>query len=310
MSNNDVFMSGIGYALGELHDVDALEELRRQPDLLESLLVLGLKTYTRVDVSPATLAKRAMIQTLERTGIAPTEVSAVVYGTTSFWCADFYRRQEISRVMHELGLVNAYPIGVTLSECANLQSALRVAVNLVRSEGHSNVLLVVTDRISDHDSRIVPPQISVKSDGAAACLVTRGVPGDYEICAIEQSIDTALWDMDVHHQVAEYLRKTADGIKVMIGRMFARLGKCAADFDFLVPNNYNISVLRTFGALLGFDPARIYMENVRRTAHVVAADNLINLKDLADWRPLRSDALVLLLGSGPNLWGCTVLRKT
>lgn len=87
-------------------------------------------------------------------------------------------------MLDTLRLVNAYPVGVTLSECANFPVALRIGRALL-ADGCRHVLLIVVDCISRQDSRIVPPQISVKSDAAASCLLSR-TGGDFQVEAIAQ----------------------------------------------------------------------------------------------------------------------------
>jgi 3-oxoacyl-[acyl-carrier-protein] synthase III len=242
------------------------------------------------------------------TRVQPTRVDALVYATSSFWNPVFQRREEISRLINELELENAYPIGVTLSESANLQSAMRVAAGLVALGDCDNVLVVATDCISDTDTRIVAPRISVKSDAAASCLISADPDAEFELLGARQTIRPGLWNADTERDLMQYMQAINDALAKTVRGALDASGCKRSDIRQVIANNYNISVLRTYAATLEFDPACIYSKNIGRTAHAVAADNLINLADYtAECTPPRG-SLLALVGAGPNLWGASILR--
>jgi 3-oxoacyl-[acyl-carrier-protein] synthase III len=308
VTSGNVYISGVSYELGSSSPISEICELKENPELLDAFQTLGLKSYCKSSISPADLARPALARTLEATGIEPRRVDALVYATSSFWNPAFQRREEISRLIDDLELENAYPIGVTLSESANLQSAMRVAAGLVALGDCDNVLVVATDCISDADSRIVAPGISVKSDAAASCLISADPNADFELLGARQTIRPGLWNVDAERDLMHYMQSINDALAKTVRGVLEACGCDRGDIRQVIANNYNISVLRTYAATLGFDPTRIYSKNIGRTAHAVAADNLINLADYVAECPPPRGSLFALIGAGPNLWGASVLR--
>jgi 3-oxoacyl-[acyl-carrier-protein] synthase III len=308
VASGKVYVSGVSYELGSSSPISEICELKENPELLDAFQTLGLKSYCKSSISPADLARPALERTLKTVGIAPARVDALVYATSSFWNPAFQRREEISRLIDVLELENAYPTGVTLSESANLQSAIRVAAGLVALGDCDNVLVVATDRIADMDTRIVAPRISVKSDAAASCLISADPHADFELVGARQTIRPSLWDVDAERDLMHYMESINDALATTVHGALAACGCDRADILQVFANNYNISVLRTYAATLKFEPARIYSKNIGRTAHAVAADNFINLADYVAETPPAPGSLLALVGAGPNLWGASVLR--
>ena len=249
-----------------------------------------------------------MRQTLAAAACDPASVDHVIYATTTFWQESFYRRQEISRLLWELELTRAYPIGVTLSECANVQAALAVGAALIGAGQARTVMVVSTDCTGERASRLVPPKIGIKSDGAASVLLSREPVGPFVYLGTRQVINAALWNLDPEASPGQYLREIGNGIKATIDGLLAAQGLSLAEIDLVIPNNYNQSVVRTVGAMIGVPAARVYGRNIARMAHAIACDNLVNLRDARDETAIAPGAKLLLIGTGPNVWGASLVR--
>jgi 3-oxoacyl-[acyl-carrier-protein] synthase III len=301
-----VFIQGIEYELGESRSIAEVEELGRDEELLETLLALGLESYRKSSLSPAAMAGAAARRTLERTGVAPSDVQAVVYASTTFWRDDFFKN-DIGHLMADLQLDRAYPTGVYLSECANLYSALRTGVALMKSEDLRHVLVLVADVFSEAQSRILPPSISVRSDAASSFMISRDA-GQFRILDVRQRIEPELYRVHPERDFNDYFKLSMRGISQICADTLARVERQPADFEKFITNNYNLSVLRVFAQQTGFSAGQLFSENIARCAHAIASDNLINLRDLCEAAPPRAGSLFFLLGSGGKMWGTTVLQ--
>jgi 3-oxoacyl-[acyl-carrier-protein] synthase-3 len=304
-----IHLSGSAYALGERREIDELPELQADRDLLETFQALGLHSYRRSSSPPAELAAASIGETLRRAALPASEIDVLIYATTSFWQESFYRRQEVSRLLDVTGLTKAYPVGVTLSECANVQTALRVGAAMIAAGEARHVLVVSVDCTAPSASRLVPPRVSVKSDGAASVVLSPESLGGFEYLGTRQRVHAALWDMDPGADKFRYAKEGEAGIKHVVDGVLAGLGVGKEAVSHLVVNNYNLSAMRIAAAAAGIRPDRLHGKSLAQTAHVTAADTLVGLRDLEEAGALAPNALVLLLGSGPNLWGASLVRK-
>lgn len=307
--NNKVYLTALSYELGDFYSVEEVDELKENPKILDTLLKLGLKKYSKSQLTPLEIAKRSALRTLERANMRGEDIDALIYATNSFWNLAFYGIREVSCFIDELGLDNAYPIGVFFSECGNLQTAVRTAYSLIKSEDCKNVLLITTDKISETDSRIVPPNISVKSDAAASCVLSSNIKREFEVIYNYQCMNAKMKDIEPNEQPLEYFEKIMEGVKRTVDQVVTNIKKEPKDFRKLILNNYNLSVTKSICMSLGFDVEQAYTDNISRFAHAIAADNLINLYDFSSTNNILVDDLILLLGTGPNMWGTTILQK-
>jgi 3-oxoacyl-[acyl-carrier-protein] synthase-3 len=306
--DTQVYLKGISYELGEPRGIQQLSEVQQDPELLERLLSVGIASYSSNRQTPAEMAAACAARTLWKTKTDPKTVDLLIFATSSFWEPQFYGR-DIHWLITKLGLDNAYPLGVTLSECANLLVALSVAADSLRQGRSRRVLVVTADKVRDGETRIVPPEVSVASDAAASVLVTLDA-GPYELLATDRYMIPLAFERAAHENFTQYLKTSARGIYVIAERTLAAVGKRAEDFSRLITNNYNLSVSKLFATQSGFDLDRVYTANIARYGHGFGADNLVNLADCAGENPPLPDDLFCLLASGPNMWATAVLRKT
>ncbi|MDJ0800855.1 MAG: 3-oxoacyl-[acyl-carrier-protein] synthase III C-terminal domain-containing protein [Calothrix sp. MO_167.B12] len=305
-----VYLTAISYELGDFHSIKEIDELKEKPQVLETLLTLGLEKYSKSYLTTLEMAKKSALATLEKTKISAKNIDLLIYASYSFWDLESPGFIEIGRLIDELGLENAYPIGTFLSGCGNLQTALRMATNFIQSEECKNILIITVDRFSEKQSRIVQPNVSVLSDAAASCLLTSSeVKGEFEILCTSQNMDATISSLDPNSQSLEILEKITDGTYQAFEKALKTTGKEAKDIRTIITNNYNISVTKSLCASLGFDIYQAYTKNISRFAHASAADNIINLSDFALENSLLSNDLILLLGTGPSTWGCSILSK-
>lgn len=312
MKSKKVYLTGLAYELGDLCDIREIDDLKRSSQLLDMLLMLNLDKYSKSQLTASELAKNSVLQTLEKAQIYREDIDVVIYATNSFWNlgagVNGTGLPEVARLIDELALEQAYPIGINLSECGNLHSALRVAASLIRAEDCENVLIVTTDKNSEEE-RILQGTLSVLSDGAASFLLTSSrEKGEFELLCTSQYINSKASHIDP--KTPEFMEETIEGVKQTANIALKKINKKPNDFHRLITNCYNISVSRTFCHILGFNEAQTYTKNISRFAHAWASDNIINLHDFSIESPLLTDELAMLIGTGSSGWGCSLLSKT
>ena len=305
-----VYWTSSSYELGDLQKIEEIDELKENKQILNTLLTLGLDQYSKSKVSAMDMAKRSILNTLQKTNISREDIDALVYASYSFEDSGFYLHRHIGNLIDELGLENAYPIGTFLSGCGNLHTAIRIAKNLIKSQECKNILVVTTDVVSKNISRIVQPNISVLSDAAASFILTScQTEGEFEVLSNNQHMNAKISHINPEFEPLEYLEKVMEGIKQTCAKSLIKVKKESKNSAQIITNNYNISVSKTICDVLDFNFEQNYSKNISRFAHASAADNVINLCDFSTNQSFLTDELVLLLGTGPSTWGCTVLSK-
>lgn len=304
-------IGSIRYALGESRPVAGLALAPQHMRALAALGAKGVRDYAESTLSPVELACDAARRTLRDARLPAAEVDAVIYATTTFWDERFRKESDVAWMQHELGLSKAYPVGVFLPGCANALVAIRMAANLVQAEGCHHVLVVTTDKVMPGEParRVMWPDVSVLSDGAASALVSAAGSGEWDILATAQRSAPQMWNVDSASNLAAFLVGTVRGAQQTVADLLAKSGLSPAHFGRLITNNYNVPVMSMIASRCGFEPHQVYVDNVARFAHAYAADVLINLHDAAcDPDCRRSGSHQFLLATGHKNWAAMVLR--
>ncbi|AFZ28262.1 3-oxoacyl-(acyl-carrier-protein) synthase III (plasmid) [Cylindrospermum stagnale PCC 7417] len=310
MNTKKVYLKALAYELGELHSIDEVSELKEDPQVLNTLLTLGLDKYSKSSLTLSGIAKISALKTMEKAPIIDQDIDVLLYATNSFRNFKSTGLAEICHLIDELSLERAYPIGINLSECGNLQAAIRVGTSLIKSEDCNNVLIVTTDKGAVGGSRIISPNISVTSDAAASFILTNSeTDAEFEMVCNKQHMNPGVSYIDPMRDGLQYLEAIMEGIKKTSHMTLIEIGKEPKDFRKLIINNYNTSVTKTICDILEFDHEQVYSKNIPRFAHAWASDNIINLYDFLLETPLLPNDLIMLIGTGTSAWGCTVLSK-
>jgi 3-oxoacyl-[acyl-carrier-protein] synthase III len=311
MNTKKTYLNALAYELGDLCSIYEIDELKRTPQVLEALVRLGLDKYSRSQLTISGMAKVSALKTINKSLIAAEDIDVLIYATNSFSNFKSTGMTEVCHLIDELCLEKAYPIGINLSECGNLQTAIRVANSLIKSEDCNNILIVTTDKGPVGGSRIIQPNVSVSSDAAASLIVTSSEKGaEFEIICNKQYIDPIVSYIDPMRDSLQFIEAIMKGVKKTTLMALTAIDKEPKDLCKLIINNYNTSVSRTICDVLEFEYDQLYNNNIPRFAHAWASDNIINLYDFSQETHLTPGEIVMLIGTGTSTWGATILSKS
>ncbi|MFF3404372.1 hypothetical protein ACFYW6_38890 [Streptomyces sp. NPDC002659] len=309
-SLRSAYLHSPAYRLGDLCPID---ELGQDLGVLEEMRALGLATYSRFGGDPLELAADSLHSTLRASAIRPSEIEAVIYATTAYgsmgaaWSL-LDTEAGLRKLLGRLGMHRAMPIGVSLAQCANLTSAISLAAGLVSAGRYRNILVFVADRIPSGVSRVVNPGTTVLSDGAASCIVSRTAHGGWELAGFAEHLDPPDDGLNPQENFFAYLKGTAAGIEAVCADLYEQLAVDADDFDLLLINNVNRSVVRLFAEHSGFPVGSVHSANIARYGHCDAADVIINLSDHAGGSGATPGEWILILTSAPFARRAIALR--
>ena len=148
------------------------EELSRMVDTTDEWIMtrIGVKErriLSEEGLGTSYMARKAAKQLLQKTGVNPDEIDAVVVCTTT---PDYHFPSTASILCDKLGFKNAFAFDLQAACCGFLYG-LEVVASLVVSGRHKKVILVGADKMSsmvDYTDRATCP---IFGDGAAAVLV-------------------------------------------------------------------------------------------------------------------------------------------
>jgi 3-oxoacyl-[acyl-carrier-protein] synthase III len=305
-----IYIGALAASLGEtVNDFGEIPVFSQDPKLTAFLRSMKVQHYRSSASSPAELARDSARQTLARSRITPADIDVVIYVSESLWEDRFYLKDQ-HWLLEELGLSHAYLIGTFLRACSNIHSALRIAANLCRNDEAGAVLIVTTDKAKTTEERVVPPKIGVTSDSAASLILSRQMAGaDFQVLCNAQCALPSMQRLDESAQYMLFLKCVRDGVAAAVDRCTEGLGCSVQDLRRLVSNNYNMSLISMFAAILGVSDSLFVSDNIARYGHCYSADNVINLIHLLEQEALAPGDLTLNLSSGPGSWGASILAR-
>ena len=176
----------------------------------------------------------------------------------------------------------------------------------MEDEGLQRALVVCTGVAPTPEfSRVYDYGLAILSDAAAAFVVERDAPGDWELLAVEGVTTPGLARTHPTELLAGQLG---------VVRQVTRAALTAAEIvpeacNRLVMNNLALQACQLFASRIGFEAERCWFENIGRIGHCFASDTLVNLVDAQAAHPLPPGATCLMLSNSETSWGAVVLRR-
>jgi 3-oxoacyl-[acyl-carrier-protein] synthase III len=312
-----VYLDHLGTALGaraQSVEEAALRGLTRSP-----AAVLRDAGFLRHHVSEGTSAYDLARRAVEAIRPALQDVGAIVYATclplngNAGSEAAFRDTRDVkhlmdfpaSRLQADFDLERAAVVGLNQQACTGALGALRIAAALLRDEpALERVLCVTADRFPE--GALYEQAYNLISDGAAACVVSLD-RGAYRILACHAITNGALSLASDDETAGHFFAYSHRAIHETLGKA----GLAMDDIAWVVPQNMNVTAWQIFARLLHFDLARVAFPTLPEAAHVISADNLLNLKRITEEGRVQPGDRVLLVMSGFGLnWQCVILERT
>ena len=251
------------------------ERLGVTPEWILSACGIEERRYAAADESVVDLGERAARELIERLGLAPSAVGAVLVGTGT------PNRQfpgVSASLAHRLGISGAFALDVHLASSGGLV-AIALAMDLAPRYG--DVLVVAAERMSDVVLRHPDKDTTILfGDGAGACVVTAG-DGPLRLVDARVATDGAFADdlclvsggplvMNGRQVIMQAVRKLTRSVNELL----AAHGRTPADVDLFVFHQANANLLRQVAVQLRIPEERVFV-NLRRYGNTSAASLLV-----------------------------------
>ncbi len=208
-----------------------------------------------------------------------------------------------SRLQAEFGMTRAYVIGLNQQACTGMLGAVRLARNLLVAEPETGPVLCVTaDRFPPN--ALYEQSYNLISDGAAACVIDTW-PSGFRFIAGHHETNGALTTASDDETVGSYFTN----VHRVVMQTLALADKRIDEVRWVVPQNTNRKAWRVLAGVLGVSEEQAWFPSIGEAAHVISADNVINLAALQASRKVDRGDLVLtfMAGYGAN-WQCLLLE--
>jgi len=189
-----------------------------------------------------------------------------------------YPVNPVHELRTRLGLAGATAFAVTHHACASGLLAIDIAGRLLTREREPGALALVVagEQVFTQDERLAPDH-RVFGEGAGACLVSAGGPGDVLLSYVAgQRGDLDHWGVDglgaMDRFAQEYTELLSDVLLAALKQ--ADLG--IDDLALVLPHNVNVVSWRRVCRRIGLPVDRVLLDNVPLVGHTPSADTFIN----------------------------------
>jgi 3-oxoacyl-[acyl-carrier-protein] synthase III len=286
---------------------------------------IGERRVSSKDETNACMGKAAALQVLERTGLTPLDVDAIVYATAS---PDRLLPSQACDLQAILGATNAAAFDVGAA-CSGFVYALSVAEGLIAAEQAQHVLVIAAEKLTSIMDWTDRTTAVLFGDGAGATIVRRS-EGSRGILSSYLKSDGTLAELlyrpggGASHPPSEALLKDHSYYIKMAGRevfkaavlsmadacdhALQRAGLAAGDVDLLIPHQANIRIIEATAKHAGIPMDKVYV-NVDRFGNTSAASIAIALDEAVETGRLRPGMTVMLVAFGAGFtWASMVVK--
>lgn len=308
-----------------LSNQDLERRLDTSDEWIKSRTGISRRYVLRSGESLVEVAACASRQALERAGVKPSELEAIVVGTVS---SEYAFPSFACQLQHALG-VDSIPAFDVAAACSGFVYALAVADSTMRAGNWGRVLVLGADALSamvDWEDRRTAVLFG---DGAGAAVMV-SEPGPRGVIRTLLRSSGEFWDLLAVRACgirgtadAEFRRPADDSIKMRGPELFKIAVKSMAevtrqvvedaglaldDIALIVPHQANIRIINAVAERLGLEANKVFV-NIERYGNTSAASVPIALDEALESGRIRDNDLVLLNACGGGLtWGASLVR--
>lgn len=271
----------------------------------------------------STMGIKAVNQLLEKTGVDPLEIEAVICATST---SDYPFPTAASIVAHNTGCVKAFTFDVQAA-CAGFLYALETAANYIRSGRYRKIIVVAGDKmtsITNYTDRTTCPLFG---DGCGAVLIE---PTSENLGIIDTLLRTdgsglshlqmkaggsvnppSYHSIDNHEHTVYQEGKTVFKYAVSYmadaaAEVVERNGLTNDDIDWVVPHQANLRIIDATAKRLGVPEEKV-MINIQKYGNTSAGTIPLCLWEWED-RLKKGDNLILAAFGAGFTWGAVYLK--
>jgi len=271
------------------------------------------------------IAAKASQIALERAGLKPSELEAIVVGTVS---SDYGFPSFACQLQHRLG-IDSIPAFDVAAACSGFVYALSVGDTYLRAGDWRRVLVLGVDALSTMVDWTDRGTAVLFGDGAGAAVLVhesgaRGVLGSmlrssgglWELLYVKNRGVQTTMDAEarragedaINMKGPELFKIAVKSMEDVTRKVAERAGVPLGDISLIVPHQANLRIINAVAQRLGLGPDKVFT-NVDRYGNTSAASVPIALDEAIEAGRVREGDLVMLNACGGGLtWGANLIR--
>jgi 3-oxoacyl-[acyl-carrier-protein] synthase-3 len=189
-----------------------------------------------------------------------------------------YPVNPVHELRTRLGLEGAAAFAVTHHACASGLLALDIAGRLLARDRDPGALALVVagEQVFTQDERLAPDH-RVFGEGAGACLVSAGGPGDVLLSYVaDQRGDLDHWGVDGLGAMDRFAQEYTELLSDVLLAAVKEADLSLDDIALVLPHNVNVVSWRRVCRRTGLPVDRVLLDNVALVGHTPSADTFIN----------------------------------
>lgn len=189
-----------------------------------------------------------------------------------------YPVNPVHELVARLGLTSASAFTITHHACASGLLAIDIAGRMLANDGDPSALALVVagEQIFTQDARLGPDH-RVFGEGAGACLVSAGGPGDVLLSYVAgQRGELDHWGVDGIGAMERFAQDYTELLAESILAAVEQAGLTLDDIKLVLPHNVNVVSWRRVCKRIGLPVDRVLLDNVPLAGHTPSADTFIN----------------------------------
>ncbi|MGD0073849.1 MAG: beta-ketoacyl-ACP synthase III [Candidatus Binataceae bacterium] len=308
-----------------LSNQDLEQRLDTSDEWIRSRTGISQRYVLRSGESLVEIAAQASRQALERGGVKPSAVEAIVAGTVS---SDYGFPSFACQLQHAMGL-DSIPAFDVAAACSGFVYALAVADSSMRAKDFSKVLVVGVDALSTMVDWQDRRTAVLFGDGAGAVMLVaepgpHGVLGSLlrssgaasDLLAVRARGIKTTADAEVRRapedsitmRGPELFKIAVKSMSDITRQVVERAGVKLSDIALVIPHQANIRIINAVAERLGLSDDKVFV-NIDRYGNTSAASVPIALDEALEAGRIRDNDLILLNACGGGLtWGASLVR--
>ena len=189
-----------------------------------------------------------------------------------------YPVNPVHELRTRLGLEGAAAFAVTHHACASGLLAIDIAGRLLARDRDPGALALVVagEQVFTQDERLAPDH-RVFGEGAGACLVSAGGPGDVLLSYVaDQRGDLDHWGVDGLGAMDQFAQEYTELLSDVLLAAVKEADLSLDDIALVLPHNVNVVSWRRVCRRIGLPVDRLLLDNVPLVGHTPSADTFIN----------------------------------
>ncbi|MFL6121687.1 3-oxoacyl-[acyl-carrier-protein] synthase III C-terminal domain-containing protein [Actinophytocola sp.] len=189
-----------------------------------------------------------------------------------------YPVNPVHELRDRLGLGRATAFAVTHHACASALLAVDLAGRLLAADRDPRALALVVagEQVFTQDGRLTPDH-RVFGEGAGACLVSAGGPGDVLLSYVaDQRGDLDHWGANGPGAMERFAREYTELLSDVLLAAVKQADLALDDLALVLPHNVNVVSWRRVCRRIGLPVERVLLDTVPVVGHTPSADTFIN----------------------------------